>query len=250
MADRRTDTASGTTVPPAPAAAAAPPVSAARVAAYLRSHPDFLVRHPDLLSVLTPPAPERGEAVVDLQQFMLMRLQTEVRRLKDEQRALLGATRANMQSQSRIHEAALALLGARTFEHLVHTFTTDLALLLDVDVVMLCVETADGRLPGRDVHGIVGLATGAVEEIVGAGREVLLRDEATGDPRLFGAGAGLVRSEALIRLAVSGAAPACLLAIGARDPERFHPGQGTELLGFLGKVGALAIRSWLDLPPT
>ncbi|MCC7276049.1 MAG: DUF484 family protein [Alphaproteobacteria bacterium] len=248
MADRRPDPAAGTTA--APSQINPPPINAARVAAYLRTHPDFLVRHPDLVAVLTPPAPQRGEAIVDMQQFMLMRLQAEVRRVKDEQRALLAATRANMQSQSRIHDAALALLGARTFEHLVHTLTTDLALLLDVDVVMLCVETPDGRLPRTDAHGLAGLPVGAVAELFGPGREVLLRDDIVGEARLFGSGAGLVRSEAIVRLAVSGSAPACLLAIGSRDPERFHPGQGTELLGFLGKVGALSIRSWLDLPPT
>lgn len=247
MPDRRGDPAGETAAPPA---SAAPALTAGRVAAYLKAHPDFLVRHPDLVTVLTPPAPSRGESVVDMQQFMLKRLQDEVQRIKSEQRDLLKATRANIQSQARIHDAALALLGARTFEHLVQTFTTDLALLLDVDVVMLCVESADGRLPRVDVHGLSGLPVGSVADLIGPDRDVLLRDDVVGDPLLFGAGAGLVRSDALIRLAVSGMAPACLLAMGSRDPQRFHPGQGTELLGFLGKVGSLSIRSWLDLPPT
>ena len=242
MVDRRGETAGETTTAP-------PALTAGRVAAYLKAHPDFLVRHPELVTVLAPPAPSRGESVVDMQQFMLKRLQDEIGRIKDEQRDLLRATRANIQSQARIHDAALALLGARTFEHLVQTFTTDLALLLDVDVVMLCVETADGRLPRVDVHGLGGLPVGSVADLIGPEREVLLRDDVIGDPLLFGAGAGLVRSDALIRLAVSGLAPPCLLAMGSRDPQRFHPGQGTELLGFLGKIGSLAIRSWLDLPP-
>ena len=185
-----------------------------------------------------------------MQQFMLKRLQDEVHRIRDEQRDLLKATRANIQSQARIHDAALALLGARTFEHLVQTFTTDLSLLLDVDVVMLCVETADGQLPRVDVQGLSGLPVGSVGDLVGIDRDVVLRDDVVGDPLLFGAGAGLVRSDALIRLAVSGMAPPCLLAMGSRDPQRFHPGQGTELLGFLGKIGSMAIRSWLELPPT
>lgn len=243
MTDRRADQPEDT------AAAVAAPLSASRVAAFLRAHPDFLARRPELLSVLTPPAVARGDTVVDMQQFMLMRLQDETKRLRDEQRQLIGAARANQQSQSRIHDGVLALLGARTFEHLVHTMTTDLALLLDVDVVTICVETADGRLPRTDVHGLAALEPGTVDELIGTGRDVVLNDDVQGDPRLFGAGTGLVRSEALIRLSVSGAGPRCLLAVGSRDPQRFHPGQGTELLSFLGKVGALSIRSWLDLPP-
>ena len=249
MPDRRIDSAGGTTAPASPPPATTP-LNAGRVASYLRAHPDFLLRHPDLVSVLAPPAPERGDSIVDMQQFMVTRLQDEVRRIKEEQRDLLKATRANIQSQARIHDAALALLGARTFEHLVQTFTTDLALLLDVDVVMLCVETADGQLPRVDVQGLGGLPVGSVGDLVGGDRDVLLRDDIIGDPLLYGAGAGLVRSDALIRLAVSGMAPPCLLAMGSRDAQRFHPGQGTELLGFLGKIGSLSIRSWLDLPPT
>jgi uncharacterized protein YigA (DUF484 family) len=37
------------------------------------------------------------------------------------------------------------------------------------------------------------------------------------------------------------------LALGARRPGVFHPGQGTELLVFLGQVIEHVIRAWLDL---
>ena len=52
-----------------------------------------------------------------------------------------------------------------------------------------------------------------------------------------------------MRLAASRKAPIGLLALGSRDSDKFYPGQGTELLGFLGRIGSLSIRSWLDLPP-
>jgi len=39
-----------------------------------------------------------------------------------------------------------------------------------------------------------------------------------------------------------------LLAFGSREEERFHPGQGTELLSFLARILTHAMRSWLDLP--
>ena len=56
---------------------------AAEVAAYLRQHPDFLVEHPELLEVLTPPRLQRGERVVDMQQFMLKRQRAEIARLQE-----------------------------------------------------------------------------------------------------------------------------------------------------------------------
>ncbi|MEQ9328390.1 MAG: DUF484 family protein, partial [Rhodospirillales bacterium] len=53
-----------------------------RVADYLRSNPDFLDRHPEVLAELG--APKRfadGEPVVDMQQFLLDRMQSEMNRL-------------------------------------------------------------------------------------------------------------------------------------------------------------------------
>ncbi len=93
------------------------------------------------------------------------------------------------------------------------------------------------------------LEPGSVDELIGTGHDALLRSDVVGDPALFGAAAaGLVRSDALVRLRVSSAAPIGLLALGARKPGVFHPGQGTELLSFLAQVIEHSIRAWLDLP--
>jgi uncharacterized protein len=46
-------------------------LGAAEVKAYLRQHPEFLVEHGELLDALMPPAPRRGETVVDMQHFLL-----------------------------------------------------------------------------------------------------------------------------------------------------------------------------------
>ena len=110
------------------------------VAAYLRQHPDFLVEHGELFEVLTPPALRRGERVVDMQHFMLERQRAEITRLKAQQRTLVATTRANLASQSRVHGAVLTLLAASSFEQLIQIVTTDLAVLLDADVVTIGVE--------------------------------------------------------------------------------------------------------------
>ncbi len=46
--------------------AAGAPVSAAQVADYLRCHPDFFGRNPDLLAEIQTSARDCGEGVVDL----------------------------------------------------------------------------------------------------------------------------------------------------------------------------------------
>jgi len=84
--------------------------------------------------------------------------------------------------------------------------------------------------------------------MLGKGALTLLKAVPKGDPLVFGPGANLVRSQALIRLAPSKGSPPGLLALGSRDEKKFHPGQGSELLQFLCRLLERLIRTWLDLP--
>lgn len=235
---------------PQDAAAVSPEegVTAEQVLAFLRRHPDFLVRHPELLEEQIATAPHRGDGIVDLQQVMLDRLRQDIAKLRADQDDLLANSRDNLSTQERIHKAALALLAAQSFEHLIDMVTADLAALLEVDVVALCVEAAEEPLPKTRVEGVQILAPGSVDRILGFGREALLRDDVAGDPLLFGKAARKVRSDALLRLSISHGTPMGLLAFGARHPGYFNPGQGTELLSFLARVLEHAVREWLDLP--
>ena len=74
----------------------------------------------------------------------------------------------------------------------------------------------------------------------------MLRADQPGETVLFGAAAGLVRSQALLRLGFGRGAPLGLLCIGSRQPGRFHPGLGTELLTFLARVISITISQWLN----
>lgn len=222
--------------------------TAAEVVAYLKRHPDFFAEHPEILDVLTPPAARGGTCVVDMQQFMLKRQRDEITKLTKQQKLLISTTRANLASQTRIHSAVLTLLAASSFEQLIQIVTTDLAMLLDADVVTIGVENNGGTKPRLPHPGVQILEEGAVNRVLGPECDVALFADTTGDPKLFGAGSDLVRSAALSRLAVSQAAPAGLLCIGARRPGKFHAGQGTELLGFLARALGITIAAWLDLP--
>lgn len=222
-----------------------PVIAPSDVAGYLRRHPDFLIEHSDLLAVLTPPSHRRGDNVVDMQRFMVERLKSDLHRLKSQQRALIATSRSNLSSQQRIHGAVLALLSATSFEQLLQTVTTDLAVLLDIDVVTLCIESSTGfaRTP---LPGLQLLEPGEVNALLRPNRDALLEDEVEGDPAIFGSGAGLVQSAALLRLTVENAPPG-LLALGTRRAGKFKPGQGTELLCFLAQALGVTIGQWLDL---
>lgn len=217
------------------------------VRTFLAENPQYLTDNPDVLAAIVPKARHNGEQVVDMQGFLIGRLKSENEKLKTGQADLLATVRANTASQSRVHGAALALLESRSFRELIEVATTDLAVRLDVDVAVLGVENGE-RMARHSVSGIQLLSPGDVARIMGDDKDVVLQSDIKGRKSIYGAGAGLVKSEALLRLAASPEAPTGVLALGSRKPDRFDPNQGTELLGFLGHTLELCIRTWLGLP--
>ena len=245
MADRPQDQPkpkrTGGPLPPQPSE-----IGARDVLAYLRRHPDFLERHPEALRLVRPPARNTGDEVLDFQQFLLERLRRDVVRLQDEQQSLISTTRGNLASQCRVHKAVVAMLRAASFEHLLQIVTTDLAVLTDVDVVTLGVESSAARMTRLPLPGIHLLASGRVDALLGPSRDALLASNIHGDAELFGPAAGLVRSQALLRLSISRSGPVGLMCKGTRNPETFYPGLGTELLTFLARALEITIVQWLE----
>ncbi len=223
--------------------------AADEVVAFLRRNPSFLEEHPELLEILTPPAQRTGENVHDMQAFMLRRLRDEVGRLGTQFAELIETGRSNMTVQSQVHGAVLALLEARSFEHLIYLATEELAPILDVDVITICVEVTADETPARvRTAGIHKLESHGVDSRIGQGRDVLLANDIPGDPDVFGPAAGIVRSQALARLRCGRHAPCGLIAFGARDKGKFEPHQGAELLVFLARVLERQIQGWLNPP--
>lgn len=223
-------------------------LSADVVAAFLRAHPDFFAKHPELLRHLEAPKRHRGNSVVDFQHYMVEKLQRDVEGMQRERHDLIVTARDNLLNQTRVHAAVLALLEARDLATLLQSITTDLAVVLDLDVVTLVVESNGDNIPHVHGSGVRVVPPGTVERWL-EGRKIRLNDHKDGDPALYGEAAGLVKSEALLKLEISRLAPVGLLAFGSRSADMFHHGQGTELVGFLARTVELRLRAELDLPP-
>lgn len=227
----------------------------AAVADYLRRHPDFLHRYPKIVEALEAPDrfAETNGQVVDLQRFMVDRLRNDIDAAHSRTAALIDTSRENLVGQRRIHEAVLAMLGATDIDQFIDIVTTDFAVVLDVDVVAIALEMEIPGLSTELSQHVAVLDPGMVEQIFPSGSDALLRDAdqpASDRAAIYGGGAGLIDSDAVLRLRVGPLeddAPAIngLMAFGAREPDKFSPDQGAELLLFLARALERTLTLWL-----
>jgi uncharacterized protein YigA (DUF484 family) len=207
------------------------------VASYLKANPDFFDAHPDAL-------PGAGKGVVDFQQRLLGKLQNDKTKVQQLQRELIENVRANMNNQTRIQTAVLTVLEAESFEEFIDLVTEQLPVILDVDTINLVIESTSKEIPFVNKAGIRFSRPGTVTKWLSTG-DALLQDNIHGDPELFGPGAGLVRSHALVRLELTRDTPVGIIAFGARDPEMFQPNHAVDQIGFLAQVIERCFRIWL-----
>lgn len=226
----------------------APSLSAAEVRAFLLQHPDFVASDADLLATILP-AREDGANVVDMQHFVIGRLQRQVRTLRDIQSDLIEASSLNSLAREQVHAAAIAMLDAPDFEAFVAYVTgpRGLAATLGLGAASICIEAA--AMASAETAGIHILEPGGVARMMGGDLPYRLVANVHGSRGLYGAEADKVQSEALVRLDFSRVTPPGLLALGGAAAEQFHPDQAADLLEFLARIVERCIRLWLDLPP-
>lgn len=214
-----------------------------QVLAFLQAHPDFLRSQDGVVAGLLAEAlPDRnlGSGVADFQGHALRALRTEIAELRQEAQDLIRTARDNMSLQTRVHQAAMALMSAETVEDGAKALAEDLPLLLEVDLVLLCFEPGTPVALARISQP---LDPGTVDTLF-AGSDTRLRAHLQEETALYGEGAALIASDALVRLPPAGNLPAGLLAFGSRRARTFEPGQGTELMSFLSAVLRYCLQHW------
>lgn len=221
-------------------------INADTVTAWLKAHPDFLIKNPSVCDFLTPPKQQGGKGVVDFQSYMIERLKADKTEAIETAKEIVETARHNMNNQTRIHRAVLRLLEAESFEEFIESITADLTALLDVDITSLIIESDGQKIPHVTLPGIRIVPMGTLDKWMN-GRTILHQSDISGIEAIYGAGAHLVRSQVLVRVDISQRTPPAVLAFGSRDPFMFQPGQGTEQVSFLAGVVERCIRSWLSL---
>ncbi len=224
------------------------PLTESAVRAFLTANPDFLQQNPDLLRLLSPPsrfsAEDDGAGVVDMQGFMVSRLQADLARAQDTRSEIIDTVQANLTSQKQVHDAVLAVIDARDLDEFIEIVTDRFPTILQIDYIVFCVERSgdiamqSGRLKVLD--------KGEIQRLMGPERALVLSQNSVNGFLFDNAD---IRSDALVRLSLTGTAPPAMLALGSLMEGHFHPGQGTELLTFLTKVLESCLKRWLGLPP-
>ncbi|SDB36133.1 DUF484 family protein [Belnapia rosea] len=215
---------------PEPQPLPAPVPAPEAVVDFLKSNPDFLAERPDLFRALTPPKRIHGERLADHMAAMLAAERRRVRSLEAEVDAAVTAGRAGHGLSIRVRLAVLALMRA---QDVVETLTEELPALLGVETCTLLAETPDRR-------GVPKLPRGKVGELLGPGRDALVRAAPTDIELLHQEAASLVMRDALVRVPVWTGHPT-LMALGARDPQALPTRQATATLAFLGRAVAAAL---------
>ena len=222
-------------------------ISADDVIAFLKDNPKFLQNNPDVCDLLIPPQNGDGKKVADFQSFMIERLKSDKKQVENITAELDENARNNMNNQQRVHKAILRLLEARSFDEFIQFITMDLSTMLDTDISVLVVESNGHDIPHIHTSGIRVLPAGTIDKWM-KGEDVLLQSNIAGIEAIYGGGANLVQSQALLRVDISLDTPPAILAFGSRDPMMFQDGQGTEQVLFLSRVVERAFRQWLNLP--
>lgn len=221
-----------------------------QVLAYLQKHPDFLLRHSELLTHLPLPPrwPSGGDStdgsgqMVDFNVYMIERLRNDLDMVREAVDHLIGVSKDNLTTQLRTHQAILALLGAREIPDLLAVVARDLPLMLNVDQAVIAAEPGSLPLDATETAGLAHLASGRTEALLENAPRYRLLDVAPPYFDVFGEQADTLTSAAFIRLKTGGGIPCGVLALGAKQIGTFHPSQGSELLTFLARIIELCLK--------
>ena len=215
------------------------------VVEYLREHPDFLIRYPELVSTLLVPH-TYGKAV-SLLEYQSKRLRDENRALQERLDALVRNARENEELSHRVHRLTLSIMECSAADELFSCVYEGLHDHFDAEFSSLRVFSAPSLSWDAGLAEFVGTAAPERElfdALLASDRPVCGlpgRDQAD---YLFAEQAGDVKSSALIPL--GGSSAIGVLAIGSRDSERYSSGMGTVFLRQIAALVSQALESHLS----
>lgn len=206
---------------------------------YLREHADLLVRFPDLMMELD--VPHRCGKAVSLVEYQLSVIKDQNRSLKRRLREFIDNARSNQDLVQRLLQLSVSLHEC----HRIGDVLTKVYQALDDD---FDVDMTAVRLFGKAPHEpgvlpefvLLDEHTRALfAHVLKAGRPVCGRLQSAQLTFLFGQQQDEIGSSALLPLGLGGNLG--MLAMGSKDPQRFHPAQSTDFLRHVANLLTSAI---------
>jgi uncharacterized protein len=216
-----------------------------RVADYLLTYPDFFERNHTLLAKLRLPHRRDARLTVSLIERQVEVLRERNRALERKLKELLDVARMNEALAERIHRLSHRRIRAHGLVETIQAL--DAALREDFDarnsVLVLFLEAARAAEPAAGRFLRIGSAADpemkTFESLLQSGKPRCGQVRDAQRDLLFGKDSIEIGSVALTPLGPKGALG--LLAIGASDAQRFHPGMSTEFLSRIGELAAYAL---------
>ena len=205
---------------------------ATKVAQWLRSHPDFLVEHQDVLAVMQFPTENADTASIAA--WQVNQLREENAALRGELDELVSVARENEALMDKVHALSVRLLAVRDGSEFLDQIFASLRDEFDADDAALVMFSDPLDIPGHDAvrYETSGAASlESFERILEKGEPFCGRLGAARLKFLFGDEHEKIESAALLPLEGLG-----MLGIGAHDPHRFHPDMGTAFLRVLADL--------------
>lgn len=217
-------------------------LGAHEVAAWLRRHPDFLQKFPDLALSLVIPR-ESGPAA-SLASYQLEVLRDKNRELSRRLQELFGNAQENERLAVRTHQLTLALMKQASAADTLRAMAASLAEDFHGDLVrIVSFHPVDG-IDAADWLQVIAEGDprlSGFRDLASSGEPVCGRLHPDKNALLYALRADEVQSSALLVLPGTG-----LVAVGSHDPNRFFPGMGTLFLRMMGEALAVAVQRFSD----
>ena len=215
------------------------------VADYLQNYPDFFERHSQLLTKLRLPHVRDVAATVSLVERQVEVLRERNQSLERKLKELVDVARANDVLAERIHRLSQRLIRAHSLPDAINAIETSLREDFDSmnSVLVLFLEEARALQPDSSRFLRIAAPTDenmkSFESLLSAGKPRCGQVRDAQRDYLFGKDSVAIGSVALTPLGQKGALG--ILAIGASDADRFHPGMSTEFLLRIGELVTYAL---------
>lgn len=223
---------------------AAPGMNEADVAAYLRAHPDFLLRYPELLETME--LQHSSGSAVSLIERQVEILRGRSQRLEDKLGNLLEAARDNEKRATSVHRLARVLIRAPTLASAILGLQTSMREDFGIDEIFVGIVG-----PLLKHSNIERLARIEMDGAIARSFDNFFRTKLIECGPLAEAQAKLLFPKAAETPLSAAVVPLekeknlGMLVLASRDPQRFQPRQGRLFLEMTAELVSAAIRAKL-----